>query len=167
MMNIETNQNETEGPTMAILRWHRAADPFQALEGLQEEMNRLFNPSLGRSPLFGDRGDTMWTPAIDLYETKDDLVVKAELPGLKLEDINVSLRENTLTIEGERKHEEEVKDDSFYRVERWHGRFFRSLDLPTMVDADKIQATYENGVLRVTLPKRPEVKPRQIKVQVA
>jgi len=152
---------------MSIVRWHRSADPFRVLEGLQDQVNRLFNTSLIRFPEFGaPEGATFWTPALDMHETKDDLVVQCELPGMKLEDINVTLRENTLIIEGERKQSSEVKEENYFRAERWYGKFHRAIELPTLVDGDKVHATYENGVLKVVMPKRPEVKPKQIQVKV-
>lgn len=153
---------------MALVRWHRTAEPLRMLEGLQEEMNRLFNTSLVRFPEFGTTdGAAFWTPALDMHETKDDLVVQCELPGMKLEDINVSLQENTLTIEGERKKIAETKEENYYRVERWYGKFHRAMELPTLVDGEKVHATYDSGVLKIVMPKRPEVKPKQIQVKVS
>jgi len=137
------------------------------LEGLQDQMNRLFDTSLVRFPEFGTpEGATFWTPALDMHETKDDLVVQCELPGMKLEDISVSLRENTLTIDGERKQTNETKEDNYYRMERWYGKFHRAVELPTLVEGEKVHAAYENGVLKVVMPKRPEVKPKQIQVKI-
>ena len=153
---------------MALVRWHRTAEPLRMLEGLQEEMNRLFNTSLVRFPEFGTaEGAAFWTPALDMHETKDDLVVQCELPGMKQEDISVTLRENTLYIEGERKKSTEVKDENYYRAERWYGKFHRAMELPTLVDSEKVHASYEGGVLKITMPKRPEVKPKQIQVKVS
>lgn len=153
---------------MSLVSWHRTAEPLRMLEGLQEEMNRLFNTSLVRFPEFGTaEGAAFWTPALDMHETKDDLVVQCELPGMKQEDISVTLRENTLYIEGERKKSTEVKDENYYRAERWYGRFHRAMELPTLVDSEKVHAAYESGVLKITMPKRPEVKPKQIQVKVS
>jgi HSP20 family protein len=139
------------------------------MENLHEEINRLFGTSLARFPEVATRrtGDMFWTPPMDVYETKDELVVHCELPGLKQEDISVTIRDNCLVVEGERKESSEVKEDNYYRMERWSGKFYRSLDLPHTVDADRIRATYESGVLKVMLPKKPEAKPKQIQVKVS
>jgi len=103
-------------------------------------------------------------PAIDIYEKEDKYIVKAELPGMKEEDIDVSVVGDTLTIKGERKTEEEVKDEDYYRCERAYGSFMRSISLPSEVEADKIEAKYEDGVLEVSLPKAAEVKPKRVTV---
>ncbi|MCX7824670.1 MAG: Hsp20/alpha crystallin family protein [Verrucomicrobiae bacterium] len=154
---------------MAIMKWTRPTwDPFRAMEELQEEMNRLFSSSLARFPETGTRrvADTFWTPPMDIYETKDELVVQCEVPGLKQEDINVTVHDDTLVVEGERKQSSEVKEENYYRMERWTGKFYRAIDLPHTVDSEKIRATYESGVLKVVLPKKPEAKPKQIQVKV-
>ena len=108
-----------------------------------------------------------WTPALDIYEDKDKYVAKGELPGMKKEDIDVSLDGNTLTISGERKREEEKKEGDTYRSERYFGRFQRTVTLPAAVDANKIQALYKDGVLTVTVPKTEEAKPKQIEVKTS
>jgi HSP20 family protein len=107
-----------------------------------------------------------WFPAVDLYEDKDTLQVKAELAGLKKEDIEISLQDGHLTLSGERKQEETQEGGEVYRTERWVGRFHRSINLPCRVDAEKITATYNEGVLTVTLPKAEEAKPKQIPITV-
>jgi HSP20 family protein len=107
-----------------------------------------------------------WFPAVDVYEDKDSLLVKAELPGLKKEDIEISLHDGSLTLSGERKQEEKHEGAEVYRSERWVGRFHRSISLPCSVEADKIKATYNEGVLKVTLPKAEEAKPKQIAISV-
>jgi HSP20 family protein len=107
-----------------------------------------------------------WTPALDLYEDKDNFVVKAELPGMKREDIEVSLHEGSLSISGERKSEEKHADAEVYRTERFFGRFQRTVTLPTPVAAAKVKAAYKDGVLTITLPKTEEAKPKQIEVNV-
>ncbi|HYV05236.1 MAG TPA: Hsp20/alpha crystallin family protein [Blastocatellia bacterium] len=109
---------------------------------------------------------TRWAPACDIYETPKEVVVKAELPGLKKEDVNVSIENNLLTIYGERKFEEETKKDNYHRVERTYGEFMRSFTLPTFVDFDKINAEFKDGILMLTLPKREEAKPKQIEVKI-
>ena len=109
---------------------------------------------------------TRWAPACDIYETQKEVIVKAELPGLKKEDVNVSIENNLLTIYGERKFEEETKRDNYHRVERTYGEFMRSFTLPTFVDFAKIGAEFKDGILMLTLPKREEAKPKQIEVKI-
>lgn len=142
-------------------------DPFRDLAVLQDRMNRLFNDA--HAPRQSDdlmsRGT--WTPAVDIYEVDGALVLKAELPDMRREDIDVSVENHTLTIRGERKLDHEIKQESFHRIERAYGSFVRSFTLPNTVDASKIGAEYKNGVLRVTLPVREEAKPRQINIEVA
>ncbi len=149
------------GTAMAPLRSFRnltTRDPFSLL---QNRLNRLFEPFAEETlPL------TTWVPACDIYETDKEIVVKAELPGIKKEDVFVSIENNVLMIRGERKFEEEVKRESFHRVERTYGEFLRSFTLPTFIDANKILAEFKDGLLMVTLPKREEAKPKQIEVKV-
>lgn len=127
-----------------------------------------WRPGLSLTPwrpfwwLPGEEGG--WLPAVDAYEKDDKFVVKAELPGMKEEDIDVSVVGDTLSIKGEKKTETEVKEENYYRSERSYGSFFHSIPLPSAVDADKIEATYEDGVLEVTLPKIAKVKPKKVKV---
>ncbi len=136
------------------------------LNRLRREIDRLFEEPfsfLAPSTSFFEG----WTPAVDIYEDNDKYVVKAELPGLKKEDINVSLDGNTLTISGERKQEEQKQEGESYRAERFFGRFQRSITLPVAVQADKIEAAYKDGVLNVTLPKAEEAKPKQIQIKTS
>ena len=146
---------------MAIVRW----DPFRDLHAFQERMNRLYDPSFlpqgrGEEPL------SAWAPAVDIYETEKEIVLKADLPGIPLADVDIRVENTTLTLRGERKFENEVKEDNYTRVERSYGAFSRSFALPNTVDADKISANYENGVLHVAMPKREEARPKQIKVNI-
>lgn len=140
--------------------------PFNQLTRLRDEINRLFEPTFGdwgRSSLYEG-----WTPAIDLFEDKDQISVKAELPGLKKEDIDVSVEGDNLCICGERKHEEEHgKKGENYRSERYFGRFYRNITLPHAVDAQKVSASYKDGILTVTIPKSEQAKRKQIAVQVS
>ena len=141
--------------------------PFERLSTLRDEMNRLFDLS---APGFGDREDRLlgvWSPPLDVFQDKDHVFVKAELPGMKKEDIRISLHENTLTISGERKQEQEVKEGDGYRSERFFGRFHRSMTLPVPVRTDNVKAQYKEGILTVTLAKAEEAKPKQIEVQVS
>jgi HSP20 family protein len=134
------------------------------LASLRDEVNRLFDfswPSRD-SGLFSG-----WTPPLDVLDDKDNLVVKVELPGLKKEEINLSLQDGILTISGERKREVEKKEGESFRSERYFGKFQRSVTLPTAVDSSKVNASYKDGVLTVELPKAEEAKPKQIAVSVS
>jgi HSP20 family protein len=136
-------------------------DPFYLL---QNRLNRLFDFPL--APIEETIPLTTWVPACDIYETEKEIVVKAELPGLKKEDVFVTIENNVLMIKGERRFAEEIKRENFHRVERTYGEFLRSFTLPTFIDAAKILAEFKDGVLMVTLPKREEAKPKQIEVKV-
>jgi len=139
-------------------------DTFQGLSGLQEQVNRLFDTSFpGRSD---NSALTTWAPAVDIYETENELVVKADLPDINEKDLDVRIENNTLTIRGERKFEKKVTEDNYLRVERTYGSFSRSFSLPNTVNSEAIKADYKNGVLTVELPKRAESKPKQVKVNV-
>ncbi|HEV7968232.1 MAG TPA: Hsp20/alpha crystallin family protein [Candidatus Acidoferrales bacterium] len=139
-------------------------EPFRGISTLQHQFNRLFNES------FRDHGEesalTTWAPAVDIYETPNELVVKADLPDVNEKDIDVRVENNLLTIRGERKFEKSVSEENFLRVERTYGAFSRSFSLPNTLNAEAIAAEYRNGVLTITLPKREETKPRQVKVNV-
>lgn len=137
---------------------------FDRLTGLRDELDRLFDFSLPTrdSGLFSG-----WTPALDVFDEKEHLAVKVELPGLKKEDIELSLHDGVLTVSGERKNEREQKDGETFRSERYFGRFQRSVTLQTAVDAAKVSAAYKDGTLTVILPKAEEAKPRQIEVSVS
>lgn len=139
-------------------------EPFRGLSTLQDQFNRLFNESFRNQP--DESALTTWAPAVDIYETPNELVVKADLPDVNEKDIDVRVENNLLTIRGERKFEKSVSEENFLRVERTYGAFSRSFSLPNTVNAEKIGAEYKNGVLTVTLPKREESKPRQVKVTV-
>ena len=139
-------------------------EPFRGLSTLQDQFNRLFNESFRNQP--EESALTTWAPAVDIYETPNELVVKADLPDVNEKDIDVRVENNLLTIRGERKFEKSVSEENFLRVERTYGAFSRSFSLPNTVNAETIGAEYKNGVLTVTLPKREESKPRQVKVTV-
>jgi HSP20 family protein len=152
---------------MTMIRWQKPESSlaFAPWGNLQTEINRLFNeafPDFGRTPSLMNA----WGPTLDLYENKDNLTVKVELPGMKKEDIEISLQDDTLTVSGERKHEETLKDAETHRLERFYGRFQRSVAINVPVQADKIKATYADGVLTVVLPKAEQAKPRQIEINV-
>jgi HSP20 family protein len=147
---------------MAIARF----DPYREFATLQDRMNRLFGDVYLRDEDVARRGS--WVPAVDIYETDGhDLIIKAELPDMTREDIEVTVENNTLTLKGERKMPAEVKEEQFRRVERAYGAFSRSFTLPNTVDAGKVSAEYKHGVLSVKLPFREEAKPRTINVEVA
>jgi len=152
---------------MAIVRW---TDPFREFAQLQDRINRAFNDSYGRS-VGTDEGlltTGTWVPAVDIYQNGDhEVVLKAELPDMTREDIDITVENNTLTIRGEKKFAADVKEENFHRIERRYGQFSRSFSLPQTVDTTKVGAEYRNGVLTVRLPLREEAKPRQIKVNVA
>lgn len=137
---------------------------FDRLASLRDEMNRLFDFSFPSrdSGLFSG-----WSPALDVYDEKDSLLVKVELPGMKKEDIQINLQNGVLTVSGERKHEFEKKEGETFRSERYFGKFQRSVTLPTQVAPDGIKASYKDGVLAIRLPKAEEAKPRQIDVDVS
>lgn len=148
---------------MAIIRWA----PFRELASVQDRVNRLFDDAM-RSPYRQDEGlsTSAWAPAVDIYENDKEIVIKAELPEMQEKDIEIRVEDNLLTLAGERKMEKEVKEESYHRIERFYGSFQRSFNLPHTVDRDKIKAGYKDGVLKVTLPKKDEVKPKQIKVEL-
>jgi HSP20 family protein len=148
---------------MAMTRF----DPFRDLAVLQDRMNRLFNDSYGdrREDDLMSRGS--WAPAVDIYELDGALILKAELPEMRREDIDVNVENNTLAIRGERKLDNEIRQESFHRIERAYGSFVRQFSLPPTVDTAKIAAEYKNGVLTVKLPFRDEAKPRSINIEVA
>jgi HSP20 family protein len=148
---------------MAIVRF----DPFRDLAQLQDRINRVFGEAYRRS----DGDDVLkggdWTPLVDIFETKEhEIVLRAELPGLKRDDLDLRVENSTLTLRGERKQEKDVSKENFHRIERLYGTFSRSFSLPTTVDTEKVSANFADGVLTVTLPTRAEAKPRQIQVQV-
>jgi HSP20 family protein len=141
---------------MALVRW----EPLRELNTLQGEMNRMFNS------FFNEEGDAgrRWAPAVDLLEREDTLVLKADLPGLEEDDVQIEVRDNVLTISGERRSDVESKENGYYRVERAFGRFSRAVTLPEGVDADSIEANFEKGVLEVTIPKPEQRQPRRISI---
>ena len=150
---------------MALIRW----EPARELSSLQSEMNRLFNTFFDTpTTTGGGNGGAVrrWIPSMDLVETEEHFVLRADLPGLSEEDVSIELEDNVLTVSGERRAEHEEKKEGFYRVERSFGQFRRSLTLPEGVDADKIAATFDKGVLEVRIPKPEERKPRKVAIQV-
>jgi len=144
-----------------LTRW----EPFRGATTLQDQVNRLFNDVLERT---GDESSlTAWAPSVDIYETEHELVVKADLPEVDPKDLDIRVENNILTIRGERKFEKNVNQENYLRVERAYGSFARSFTLANTVNAEAIKADYQNGVLTLTIPKKEEAKPKQIKVNVA
>ncbi len=149
---------------MAIVRW---SDPFREFAQLQGRINRVFNQAYGHND-DGLMTSGEWAPPVDIYQDADrEVVLKAELPDMTREAIDITVDNSTLTIKGEKKFSQTVKEEQFHRIERHYGTFSRSFSLPPTVDAAKIGAEYKNGVLTIRLPLREEAKPRQIKVDVA
>jgi len=143
-----------------IARW----EPFRGVSTLQDQINRLFNDAFERS---GEESNlSAWAPAVDIYENEHELVVKADLPDVDPKDLDIRVENNILTIRGERKFEKKVNEENYLRVERAYGSFARSFTLANTVNTDAIKADYQNGVLTLTIPKREEAKPKQVKVSV-
>ncbi|NOR17694.1 Hsp20 family protein [candidate division WOR-3 bacterium] len=138
-------------------------EPFSDLVSLRDDMDRFFETFFGQHP--EDR-EGFWTPILDIEESNGNIVVKAEIPGMEKDEIKVSVRNNMLSISGERKQEIETKDKTFHRIERSYGKFSRIITLPSEVDADKIKAAYKDGVLNIILPKPESMKPKQIEVEI-
>jgi HSP20 family protein len=143
---------------MTLVRW----DPFREMARMQNEINRLFDDRAIRQE---DLTAGFWPP-VDVYQDHEQIVLTCELPGMDAKEVDLQVENGVLTIRGERKLEREDKKDNYVRVERWYGTFNRAFTLPTTVDADKVKAEFKNGVLRVTLPRKEETKPKQIKVKV-
>jgi len=155
---------------MAIERWRpfgalQSRDPFREI---QTEVNRLFDNFLGRptgtAPATGGR---LWMPVVDMYETNDRFVLNFELPGVQEKDISLSMTGDVLTVKGERRFDHEPNADSDFHTERVYGKFERSIRVPMSVQAERVQATYRDGVLEVSLPKTDEARPKQVKIDVA
>jgi HSP20 family protein len=156
--------NEREGGgDVTIVRW----EPLRELSSIQTEMNRLFNTVFDAPDQDGSGQARRWTPPMDLLETGDHFVLRADLPGMREEDVSIELEDNVLTVSGERKAEHAEGGQGFYRVERAFGAFSRSLTLPKGVDADAVEAHFENGVLEVRISKPEQRKPRKISIGTA
>ena len=155
---------------MRLIRWQRPEttvfDPFRQLSSLRDEIDRLFESPLSTLTEVTQPFLSGWLPAVDVFQDKDNITVKAELPGMKKEEIEISLHDGALTLSGERKVEQNHENAESCRSERFLGRFHRTLPLPASVDAEKVKATYKDGILTVVLPKAEEAKPKQIEVNV-
>ena len=146
---------------MALVRWN----PNRDMMSVRDEMSRVLKEVLGRGA--SDESAWVsgaWTPPVDIYETDEALVMKAELPGFSKDDISIEMKENTLVIKGERKHEDEVKEGNYHRMERSYGAFQRAFMLPMTVDQEKVKASYKDGILELRLPKVQAAQPKRIAV---
>lgn len=148
---------------MTLIRW----TPIKGMVNIQDEMNCLFNEFLAATPDRVEGGTFPWSPLVDISETRDDIIVNAEVPGMKKDDIKIIIQDNVLTLKGEKQKEKEEKDKSYHRVERSYGSFERSFSLPVSIQVDKIKANYKEGVLTIHLPKAEEAKPKEVTVQVS
>jgi HSP20 family protein len=148
---------------MAIGRF----EPFRNLVSTQSEFDRLMRDAFSPVAAEGEVSTRTWAPPVDIYENGDSLVLKAELPGMDPDAVEIRVEDNTLYLKGERKFEQEVKEQNYHRVERSYGTFTRSFSLPNSVDADKVVANYKDGVLTLTMPKKEEAKPKTIKINVS
>jgi HSP20 family protein len=162
-------QNAKPKETKSVTPWR----PFMDLTRWERDMEHMFDDFMGRRmrPWWPERwfptgGTEIAAPAVDVFEEKDDIVVKAEIPGIDKENIEVNLADHHLTIKGEKKKEEEIKEKNYYRCERSYGSFIRAVELPKDVQADKVKASFKNGILEVRLPKTEEAKNKEIKVKV-
>ena len=158
-----------EKETRSVAPWR----PFMGVTGWERDMDRMLDDFFGRRirpwwPERWFRADEMEVkpPIVDVFEEKDDIVVKAELPGMEKDNIEVNLTDHTLTIKGEKKKEDEVKEENYYRAERSYGSFLRTLDLPKDVRADKVKASFKNGILEIRMPKTEEARTKEVKVKV-
>jgi len=145
---------------MAIIRW----DPFRDMVTLREKMNRLFEDAVTHRGEERELISSAWAPAVDIYEDENQLVLSAEVPGLEEKDVEIKIEDSTLIIQGERKMQKETKEENYHRIERAYGSFYRSFSLPNYIDQEKIHAEHENGVLKITMPKKAELKPRKVKI---
>ena len=145
-----------------ITRW----DPFREFSTLQDRMNRLFRDSYGPEGREEALANTSFAPPVDVYEDEHNIVLKIEVPGIDEKDIDIRIENNTLTLHGERTFEKEEKEENFRRVERQYGSFTRSFTLPSTVDSENVKANYDKGILKISLAKKAEAKPKQIKVNV-
>ena len=145
---------------MAIIRW----DPFRDIITLREKMNRLFEDAVMARGEEKDMISSTWTPSVDIYETENSLILTAEIPGVDENNIEIKIEDNTLSLKGERLFEKETTEENYHRIERSYGSFYRSFAIPRSVDQEKIRAEHDNGVLRITMPTKPESKPKTVKV---
>ena len=148
---------------MTIVKW----DPFRNVAALQDRINRIFDESFSRTAdLDDDISMSAWKPLVDIYETDESIILKAELPGIKKDDVSVEVKDNVLTLKGVRTEEKEIKEKNYYRKERAFGTFSRAFNLQHRIQPDKIKARFKDGILKIEIPKPEEEKPKQITVKV-
>ncbi len=148
---------------MAIVKW----DPFRDMITMKDRMDRLFEDSLNRfRGAAEDMTHSTWSPAVDIYETVDDIVIKAEIPGVNKKDISVEIKDNSLYLKGERKFKKDIKEENYHRMERSYGSFCRIFSLPTSVKQDEIKAKFKNGVLQISIPKVEEETEKAVNIAV-
>ncbi len=148
---------------MAIVRFEPFSGAIAAQNQFERFLREAFSPAFGE----GEASTRTWAPPVDIYENGDNLELKAELPGVNPDEVEIRVEDNTLYLKGERKFEKEVKEQSYHRVERTYGTFTRTFSLPNSIDADKVTASYKDGVLTLTMPKKEEAKPKTIKINVS
>ncbi len=148
---------------MEIVRWEPLRDLMTTQRGFDRLFKEAFTPFYGE----GELSTRTWAPPVDIYETENDIVLKAELPGMDPKDVDVKVEDNTLYLKGERKFEKEVMNENYHRVERSYGSFARSFSLPNSISAEKVKAEFKDGLLTLTLPKREEAKPKTIRIDVS
>jgi HSP20 family protein len=148
---------------MSIVRW----DPWTTLPSLQDRINRIFEEAFPKASAAkeGEFALSDWRPVVDTYEENDAIVIKAELPGVKKEDVSIDIKDNILTLKGERSHKADIKEENYYRRERSYGKFHRAFTLPDAVDPNRIDASYKDGVLKITLPKAEETRAKKIDIK--
>jgi HSP20 family protein len=147
---------------MALIRW----DPFRDLITLQERMDHLFHDSMTRNRGYEESlTPGFWSPAVDIYETDEAVILKAELAGLNKSDVTIEIKNSTLILRGERKFEKDIKEENYHRIERSYGSFSRTFSLPLTVDQTKVSATFKDGLLEIKIPKVKEGRPKQIEIK--
>jgi HSP20 family protein len=145
---------------MAIIKW----DPYRDIVTLRDRMNRLFEDMSGPRSEEKDILAGSWAPSVDIYENENEVVLAAEIPGVDEKDVEIKIEDDNLILRGERRFEKETREENYHRIERSYGSFFRSFSLPGYIDQDRIEAVHENGVLKIRMPKRTELKPRKVKI---
>ena len=147
---------------MAPTKWN----PFIDILFLQERMSRLFDEALGKHKGCSAVAGSSWYPSVDIYETDEHIILKAEIPGIDINNVSIEANENTITLKGERRFEKNLCEENYHRMERFYGAFQRAFNLPNHVDKDKVKASFKDGVLEITVPKAPYIKDKGIKIEV-
>ena len=147
---------------MAIVRWQ----PYGAIASLQDSINRLFNDAFPHTPSEDEMALSAWRPAVDIFDKPDSIVIHAELPGVTKDDVSIEVKENILTLKGERIEIKEVNEEKYYRKERSFGKFYRAFTLPSAINPENIKATFKDGVFEIEIPKPEEQKPKNIQIRI-